>query len=1083
MKVAVLLLLLVWVPPPAHAADLNCNGVPLTSEHSLDLNDLACLSAVMAGFPDSSDGFYDYATFGCQYPLYLSNDPDGDGLGSESLIVVDSETGAELVVLLLCDSCPGVWDPQQQDVDRDGVGDACDLCPVDPDGLVGDADSDGFGDSCDLCPDDPDPEQIDADGDGHGDACDLCPTVPDPLPSDLDEDLLGDVCDLCPNDPVPEVQDADEDGVGDRCDRCPDLADPAQSDADGDGLGDVCDPCPAVPGNPALDLDQDGVGDACDTCPAQSDPGQEDHDGDGEGDLCDACPDDPTQADQDGDGIADVCDICVATPDPSQADQDDDGVGDACDDCTRLADSSQQDTDGDGIGDACDLCPALADRTQADTDGDGFGDACDLCPTLPDEDQKDADGDGLGDVCDAGTIWRGGAGWSCDLGARAPAGGIAAILGLLLLTRRSRAWAALLGGVAACSDQEISEAPPIALAPAVPVLEIVGLARADPWGPEASADLPDLSVGEGPRLDAATVLLRNEGEAPLLWLQVASSSPHLVVSDPPDLPLELGSGEEIGVELELATQGRGIWTGRLGATSSFEGQAELGLTLTWRGVAGALELSPTTLVFPPSVGVGGSTLAEITLHNAGEEDLDLLSPTLSGSLSFQVEGDAPGTLAAGASTSLTLRHTPQAEGQETGLFTLQAVHGDPAEAAVLLNATTLHAAPEINLDLPVLDWGATGLSCSALRELTIQNVGTAPLHLISWEILFGSPQFQVAPSTPTELAPGASFLLLLTLSPDVVYPQGLLRLSSDDSDEFSLDVPLLGLGVDQPVASETFVQPDGAGPDVLFVIDNSCSMGPRQAELGNHAEIFLDALAAEQVDWQVGVVSTDLADLGCLQGPTPVVTPVHADPVGALRADVELGIWGDPNEMGMQSAWLAFTGSCVAPGGPNEGFLRPDSALHLIFVSDEADQSLDNFQSAAEYLADFRSLKASPSLVVVSSVTGGEDGCSGPGGIAFPGDGYVELTAATGGVAASICDGTWSSDLATLGALAGTAPSAFPLAEAPDPATIVVLVDGVDPGSVWVWDAWMGAIAFDAENVPPPGSTVIVNYEPLDGCP
>ena len=74
------------------------------------------------------------------------------------------------------------------------------------------------------------------------------------------------------------TDDADGDGVADDEDNCPTVANPGQQDADGDGLGDACDE--------ATDSDGDGIGDEDDNCPNIANPGQEDSDGDGTGDAC-----------------------------------------------------------------------------------------------------------------------------------------------------------------------------------------------------------------------------------------------------------------------------------------------------------------------------------------------------------------------------------------------------------------------------------------------------------------------------------------------------------------------------------------------------------------------------------------------------------------------------------------------------------------------------------------------------------------------------------------------------------------------------------------------------------------------------
>lgn len=101
---------------------------------------------------------------------------------------------------------------------------------VDGDGICNPEDPAAIRLSCtgvDNCPGEPNPEQEDSDGDGYGDACDNCPSVPNGNESgfaqaDADGDGVGNVCDNCWLN-NPSQTDENDNGIGDDCETFGDI--------------------------------------------------------------------------------------------------------------------------------------------------------------------------------------------------------------------------------------------------------------------------------------------------------------------------------------------------------------------------------------------------------------------------------------------------------------------------------------------------------------------------------------------------------------------------------------------------------------------------------------------------------------------------------------------------------------------------------------------------------------------------------------------------------------------------------------------------------------------------------------------
>lgn len=248
MKTLVILMAYL-ISGPAVAFDLNPNALKLKDYDRLQLEDLRQIQRPIELKEDAHERLEAFF-----------RDSDGDGIND------------------LSDNCVGIPNPEQADMDGDGVGNPCDVH------IDWDVDQDGIGFSSDNCVSQANPDQADMDGDQMGDLCDEdidgdqilnqvdnCPMIANEDQMDSDANGRGDLCDL----PVDEDRDAD--GIDNASDNCTELNNPDQADLDGDQIGDACDE----------DLDGDGILNDEDNCPLIANSDQVDSDTDGRGDLCD----------------------------------------------------------------------------------------------------------------------------------------------------------------------------------------------------------------------------------------------------------------------------------------------------------------------------------------------------------------------------------------------------------------------------------------------------------------------------------------------------------------------------------------------------------------------------------------------------------------------------------------------------------------------------------------------------------------------------------------------------------------------------------------------------------------------------
>ncbi|MEQ9495998.1 MAG: hypothetical protein RIT81_04045 [Deltaproteobacteria bacterium] len=175
--------------------------------------------------------------------------------------------------------------------------------------------------------------------------------------------------------------------------------------------------------------------------------------------------------------------------------------------------------------------------------------------------------------------------------------------------------------------------------------------------------------------------------------------------------------------------------------------------------------------------------------------------------------------------------------------------------------------------------------------------------------------------------------------------------------------------------------------DVLFVIDDSSSMGEVQARLREAFGAFVDevygtgrvrvavtttdvnndpplegdASVTYSANYPHAALTTDRngcavagVDSGCFRGPDPATRILDTDNLTAAQmvagfdANADVGTCGSGDEQGLSAALLALEND--GSGGCNTSFLRGDADLVLVFVSDEDDGTREPIDQVLEGL-------------------------------------------------------------------------------------------------------------------------------------
>jgi len=311
-----------------------------------------------------------------------------------------------------------------------------------------------------------------------------------------------------------------------------------------------------------------------------------------------------------------------------------------------------------------------------------------------------------------------------------------------------------------------------------------------------------------------------------------------------------------------------------------------------------------------------------------------------------------------------------------------------------------------------------------------------------------------------------------------------------------------------PIQVDVFFQKTVRKVDILWVVDNSCSMVEEQSKLATNFGSFITDLAAADppVDYHLGIITTDASSEGGALRPIATNTSLRyiacnnnggstcnvPNEVSAFQQTVNVGSNGGALEKGLLAAHLALVDPMTST--TNAGFLRADAALYVIFVSDEGDASCDplvpqpsgldktscnffpfcrcgntgtGYGDADYYVRFFEGLKGygNEDLVAAAGIVGvdntpvtigGENwlGCRAAdgSGTAYYAPRYVDVATRTGGITTSICDSNYQSALSALGFAVSGQRTDFALSRRPidpnvAPVKVYVQNDPLDPAT------------------------------------
>jgi len=276
--------------------------------------------------------------------------------------------------------------------------------------------------------------------------------------------------------------------------------------------------------------------------------------------------------------------------------------------------------------------------------------------------------------------------------------------------------------------------------------------------------------------------------------------------------------------------------------------------------------------------------------------------------------------------------------------------------------------------------------------------------------------------------------------------------------------------------------------DIVFIVDNSTSMGQHQTRLSQQVPILVSVLKTLKMDYHIVVISTSMGvggNGGRFLGTPTVLTETTPDLSNLLQQRIAQGETGSNNERGLYSMETALSPSYL--NGEGAGFFREDALLAVIELSDEDDKSNNSANYYANFLDKLKPPVADGRKSWIFNFIGvleNSSACRTFNDYSEVGATQMQLADLSGGNKESLCGSNLSAAVSNIKARIVQILTDFYLKARPLEKTLKVMVNGqVVPqsstdGWSYIEDGTKYIIRFNGDSVPPADADIRVDFTP-----